>query len=177
MDEQKITDEERFKQALRAWIAAGHRLVETWSTVDFDADERYPLPDAIKPPISLDDWFWALDAHYNGPHTIDLDKVCRILKSRYNVASYVEQTGGGCATIYAGARIPDGDGEERFQACAGPGWFEGPGWSNGRANTADLSVGPDDDGQADPVVADPDWDEQRVALEIVKVIIGKKVAS
>lgn len=64
--------------------------------------------------------------------------------------AYTEQTGGGCATIYAGERYVDGEGDTRFQILAGPGWFAGEGlWTEPRADTDDFYIGPDDDGVVD----------------------------
>jgi hypothetical protein len=168
--EDDVNAEEQFKQALAEWLTAGQKLVNAWSADGFNADEKYPLPAKIAPPMSMDEWFDELRAHYEGPRVLDLEKVCSILAEKYNVHAYVEQTGGGCATIYAGDRYPDDTGEDRYQAAAGPGWFAGPGWTRGRATTDDFCVGPDDDGQADPVFASIDWDEARVAAEIDKLI-------
>ena len=88
---------------------------------------------------------------------LNLDTVVENLKSR-NVKAYVEQTGGGCATILVG-EVTDG----RAEVLAGPGWFSGPAWTEGRADTEDFYIGPDDDGIADPIRVGDDWDEQKVA--------------
>lgn len=105
--------------------------------------------------------------------TLNLDTICTLLRER-GIPAYVEQTGGGVATIYAGEQnIPDPSGEwMRWQALAGPGWFEGPGWSNGRGHTSDFAIGPDDDGETRPLFASDDWDETRVAEELAAVIKG-----
>src|SRR6187397_1123417 len=93
--------------------------------------------------------------------TLNLDLVVHILSEAYNVPASVDQTGGGVATIMAGTPMPDDNGDERYQACAGPGWFlqhptrtaEGlTGWfAQGRADNTDFYIGPDDDGQAEPI--------------------------
>lgn len=117
---------------------------------------------------------------------LDLDEVVRLLKEEHHTAAYVEQTGGGCATIYAGVlaereepryRWTENGREQvgtelnpRWQAVAGPGWFEGPGWTNGRATVDEFYVGPDDDGEADPVVATRDWTERDAAAAIAKEV-------
>ncbi len=103
---------------------------------------------------------------------INLEQVCDILRDKYGVTSYVEQTGGGCATIYAGPRR-EVDGESRYAASAGPGWFAGPGWINGRAHTDEFYVGPDDDGESEYVSAQDDWDEAKAAEAIAAVIKGR----
>lgn len=77
---------------------------------------------------------------------IDLERVCEILNAR-GVQAYVENTGGGCAAIYAGQPVIwndelDGD-VWRFQAIAGPGWFDGPHYSQGMATLHEFYVGPD----------------------------------
>jgi hypothetical protein len=116
---------------------------------------------------------------------ISMDRVCELLRAR-GIPAYVEQTGGGVATIYAGKLepvqepvyrwAPEGGREragtttvERWQAVAGPGWFE-PGWQNPRADLSDFSIGPDDDGEAEPVYAAEDWDEEQVAEAIAKQV-------
>jgi hypothetical protein len=120
------------------------------------------------------------------PRTIDLDEVVRILKDEHQVPAYVEQTGGGTATIYAGwwfmnqepqyrwedgERIQvDAESVPRFPAIAGPGWFEGPGWTKGRATVDDFYIGPDDDGEADPVTATRDWTERDAAAAIARQV-------
>jgi len=59
------TGEERFLEALREFCSAGSRLAEAWDDGEgFNADERAPLPAALAPPLSLDDWLDALASHY-----------------------------------------------------------------------------------------------------------------
>jgi hypothetical protein len=115
---------------------------------------------------------------------LDLDAVVDILHKN-DVEAYVEQTGGGTATIYAGKQADheepryvwrDGVREQvgtetwaRFPVIAGPGWFEGPGWSKGRADTGDFTIGPDDDGESDDIFTASDADnEATVAAEILR---------
>jgi hypothetical protein len=64
---------------------------------------------------------------------------------RAGVHAYLAQTGGGVATIYAGPVRVEGD-AEYYAVAAGPGWFEGAGWRNGRADDAEFTVGRDNDG-------------------------------
>lgn len=108
------------------------------------------------------------------PRTIDLDRVAEIVRDLSEGPCYVEQTGGGCATIYAGERDlpaiePEIDPDwTRFHAAAGPGWFEGPYWTNPRADLDDFYLGPDDMGDADTRSDWPDdADEAYVARAIV----------
>lgn len=58
--------EARFLRALDDFVRAGRRLVETWDDEDFHADERFPLPKELAPPMSLDEWLEELSAHYHG---------------------------------------------------------------------------------------------------------------
>lgn len=74
----------------------------------------------------------------------NLDRIAGELNSR-GIAAEVDHTGGGTATLYAGERFFDRDGEPRWQMSAGPGWFEEPGYGTARADTEDFSVGRDDD--------------------------------
>jgi hypothetical protein len=75
---------------------------------------------------------------------VDMDAVCEALNAR-GVSAYVEQTGGGCATISIGHQDPEG----RFQALAGPGGFYGPRFTKARGHVGDFCVGPDDDGESE----------------------------
>lgn len=100
---------------------------------------------------------------------LDLDRIVeRVVEAGF--AAYVEQTGGGCATIYASreweerpvTRMGEPDGTVRLPAvhedpndpswprhevAAGPGWFEGPRWTRPRGGSEDFYVGPDDGGE------------------------------
>ena len=108
--------------------------------------------------------------------TLSGDKIVALLLAAGMVA-YVEQTGGGCATIYA-SRTADADGapfvhdyvetdgsiEKRAEVAMGPGWFEGPGWTDGRFSALEASVGPHDDGEVTPYfTVESDTDESVAA--------------
>jgi hypothetical protein len=75
---------------------------------------------------------------------VEFDEVVRRLEAE-GITAYVEQTGGGTATIYVGEATEDEHGDRRFPCAVGPGWFEGPGWTLGRGHNHDLYVGPDND--------------------------------
>lgn len=101
---------------------------------------------------------------------LNFDSICELLRAQ-GIPAYVEQTGGGCATIYAGEPDRTDPDWPRFAAVAGPGWFEGPGWTNGRGDTGEFYVGPDDDGESEVIVpATSRWDEARAAKAIADLI-------
>lgn len=106
----------------------------------------------------------AADAEPVG-RALDLDEVARLLRDEHGIAdAYVEQTGGGCATIYAGpTRHDPGEQELRYAAIAGPGWFEG---YRARASSADFYIGPDDDGLSTPVTL-PVTGDERLAARVI----------
>jgi hypothetical protein len=56
--------------------------------------------------------------------TIDLDEVCQVI-TKAGLPAYVEQTGGGCQTIYVGPWYRDDYGSQL------PAWMIGPGWREG----------------------------------------------
>lgn len=97
--------------------------------------------------------------------TLNMDEVVRRLNDA-GVDAYVEQTGGGCATIFAGVQS-----DERWDVCAGPGWFEGPGWTNARGDLGDFAIGPDDDGDSDPNYTDASWTEDQV-FNVILLAVG-----
>lgn len=105
---------------------------------------------------------------YSGPEYIDMNEVARLVEEM-GYPAFVQQTGGGTATIYAGDRIPDPDFDEIYEAAAGPGWFTDATWSQGYGLKTDFYVGPD--GETDDYWTAPeDCTEQDVAHQIVLVI-------
>lgn len=101
--------------------------------------------------------------------TVDMDAVVAALKAR-GFTAYVEQTGGGTATIYAGPTYYDPDEQyDRYAAAAGPGWFEGFGWTIARGNLADFALGHDDNGFTDPIIPTTN-DPERIAELIARVV-------
>ncbi len=96
---------------------------------------------------------------------VNFEAIAKALEAK-GIPAYVEQTGGGCATIMVGKLTPreepnytwkflneagNGPGidgtkmEDRYDLLVGPGWFDGPGWTEGRGDTDDLYIGPDND--------------------------------
>jgi hypothetical protein len=101
----------------------------------------------------------------------DLEEIVEHIRTELpGVRCYVEQTGGGVATIYLGwtycvdreGRVvnwptpladycDDRDHDVFIPVMAGPGYFDGPNWTQGRCLLEELSVGYDVN---DPVVAE-----------------------
>jgi hypothetical protein len=80
------------------------------------------------------------------------------------VHAFVEHTGGGMATIFAGRSYLIED-EARFQCLAGPGWFEGPDFTEARGDTTDFFVGVDDVDSNDYKVPADEDDAVRLIIE------------
>lgn len=83
---------------------------------------------------------------------VDLDEVVDRIREQ-GVWAYVEQTGGGCATIFAGAwhTAPDGNHDRTvYAAVAGPGEY---GWGQrpSTGHTDDFLIGADDQGKSDAI--------------------------
>lgn len=73
------------------------------------------------------------------------------------VDCYVTSTGGNCATIFAGPTrtVEDGPYLTRLSACcAGPGSYDVRAPERSLASFDDFVVGPDDQGEATPIVVD-----------------------
>lgn len=77
-------------------------------------------------------------------HLIDLDAVCAELHKMGHKA-YVEMTGGGVATIYAGEKFIGPDGYDSYPTLGGPGWFTEPGYKRAFAQAGDFYIGPGDE--------------------------------
>lgn len=88
-----------------------------------------------------------------------MERVVEILKSWGDDSAYVEQTGGGCATIYAGGvlgTVKDyGEDAQVWGCLAGPGWFDGPQWREARGHTMDFNIGPEGSASYDMKWPDP----------------------
>jgi hypothetical protein len=81
----------------------------------------------------------------------------------------VEQTGGGTATIYAGAMFMLDD-VQRYPVIAGPGEFEGPAWTLSSFSLWEFAIGPDDDGETEPL--DAYSVGARTVRDVADLIIG-----
>lgn len=95
---------------------------------------------------------------------VKLDEVVEALRSA-GVKSYVEQTGGGTATLMVGE--PAGD-EDRYDVLVGPGWFNGLGWTDGIVDTLDCYIGPDDEGQSDYTTTEEGWTVADIVAEVLR---------
>ena len=80
-----------------------------------------------------------------------MDHVAQRL-TELGLSAYVEHTGGGCATIYAGPTHVDPDWGQRYAVIAGPGWFDNnpDGTSCAYATSEEFFFGHDDDGETSP---------------------------
>jgi hypothetical protein len=100
----------------------------------------------------------------HSPDVFSYDEVCRMLTS-IGVQAYTEQTGGGCATIYAGPLVPfehasfvngqpvgEVEIEQRYKIAAGPGTY---GWDRGDSvgSIEEFYMGPNDDGESESLSA------------------------
>lgn len=79
--------------------------------------------------------------------SFDFDRLAEMVRG-FGMPAVVEMTGGGVATMYVG----DFDDAGNALIVAGPGWFEGPGYTRARATLDEFSWGPDDDGQSEHVM-------------------------
>jgi hypothetical protein len=97
----------------------------------------------------------------------NMDEVCALLHYHLGVQAYVEYTGGGCATIYAGGTFRNygeaGDSDEtpiyRQRALGGAGWFTSPMGKGDPQQQAlgswhEFVVGKDDDGESHTYIKD-----------------------
>lgn len=123
----------------------------------------------------------ALAHRHAGEVTVSMDEIVEHLTRRHGIFAYVEQTGGGIATIYAGrytASTEDSDlrgYDGHWDAVAGPGWFAGPAWTKGTGNLADFYIGPDDDGENVDAIytTNPEEDTARsIADRMATMIVG-----
>jgi hypothetical protein len=96
----------------------------------------------------------------------NMDTIAKLVRERFDNA-YVEMTGGGCATIYAGPVVVDAAGDNRYALIAGPGSYGGRGFGRDEDSVAsyDFCYGNDDDGETTPIfVAETESEETIAAL-------------
>jgi hypothetical protein len=112
--------------------------------------------------------------------TIDMDRIAMLLRTEHGFDpdhTYVEQTGGGCATLYVGRLYTDFSWGWRRAALAGPGWFESndatadgyPMLAFGQVG--DFTVGADDEGATPPwfSVEEPTEEAEIAALIAARI--------
>jgi hypothetical protein len=96
------------------------------------------------------------DPWVHSPDVFCYDEVAALFNA-IGVPGYVETTGGGCATIYAGPLVPfesvidragNTETEQRYKVAAGPGHF---GWGQPSVGTVEeFYIGLNDEGESDP---------------------------
>jgi hypothetical protein len=107
---------------------------------------------------------------------VDLDCIVDLLNER-GIRAFVEMTGGGIATVYGGPESADADGVSRYTCMIGPGWFDGPGFTLARADTADLAFGPDDSGDDPDAYTEvgPDATEEDISAAVAAMYFPSAV--
>lgn len=101
--------------------------------------------------------------------TLDMDEIVRHLNRVHGIHAFVDHTGGGTVTIYAGAFYTDPDDSSiaHWMAAAGPGWFTGPGRSKPVADTDEFDIGPGGDVHARECVRLTAHATERTAAAII----------
>jgi hypothetical protein len=100
--------------------------------------------------------------------TIDMNAIVADLVRR-GIPAYVEQTGGGAATIYAGTPWHEEGYGDRYPATAGPGQYMFGG-ARPVADLRDFYIGPDDDGDTLPPAVPVDATPGQVADLIAQTV-------
>ena len=156
--------------ALEAFKTATADLDRIWSGADLTGDEIANYPACLP---SFDEFAASVAEMSVRPSDIlDLDEIARLIRLA-GIPAYVEQTGGGCATLYAG-EPRETDDLPVYPAVAGPGWFEGPGNTKARAHRDEFSAGTDENAPDGGRVALPvaDLDERQIADALVTLAKG-----
>lgn len=108
---------------------------------------------------------------------IDLDSVAAMVRAA-GVPCVVEQTGGGCATIYAGSKVERAEDPEwpRSAAAMGPGWFDHhPAlgvYEQGKAWREECYIGSDDDGESLLYITTEDLTDEQCASALIGLSVG-----
>jgi len=146
-----------------------------------NCDLEGELPGLYYPkPRGEGEWPGALAAEDDTSHELNMDTIVELVKAE-GFPAYVEQTGGGVATIYAGHTFKDTDSfggidVDVWPVVAGPGWFEGPGWTKPRADKRDFYIGPDDPDSSKEYANGEGKTEQQIADEIVRQVKARGAA-
>lgn len=102
-----------------------------------------------------------------------MDKVAEIVRTKYGVDCWVNQTGGGCATIHAGKPYLDAEGNERYPAVAGPGSFSYDPEIPSTGSVFEFYLGSDNDGESEAWSAESltDYQKQQPVEEVLALMI------
>lgn len=101
------------------------------------------------------------------PNEFSLDELSARL-TELGLTAYVEHTGGGVATIYAGATHDEPGYGRRYAVVAGPGWFDRDTMAVAYASSEEFCFGRDDDGEAMPTYVEPGSTLEQIAQAIAK---------
>lgn len=83
-----------------------------------------------------------------GDRAFSFDVLAQLVRDA-GVSAYVEQTGGNCATVFAGTTVTESDGYLRWTCAGGPGRFTWDHPDHHHGYLAEFFIGPDvDDGVA-----------------------------
>jgi hypothetical protein len=106
------------------------------------ADDAHDLAHDVGEPVVTN------PDRYLGADLFSLDVLVQLLRQDHDLpAAYIEQTGGGCATVYVGDVVRDYEATKRWTCAAGPGTY-GWGAKPSTATLAEFYIGPDsDDGE------------------------------
>lgn len=156
-----------------AGVAQGLR-VETFEWLFDRATDSAPLTPAewlrILRDGMLTDSDWLTVSTGGNPTVSDyvsLNEIASYLRAR-GVSATVEQTGGGVATLYAGALRGD-----YYGIAAGPGFFAGPGFSAPFAHTSEFGFGPDGSEDSEFVTEPNTTDAREIAQAIEAALTAR----
>lgn len=95
--------------------------------------------------------------------SLNMDTIAQYLRDAGYSNAYVEMTGGGCATIYAGPTFEQPNYGTRYFLVAGPGSFGDPSWSD----AGDFTFSMDLDEQPVTYYTTPEDDERSTADRMI----------
>jgi hypothetical protein len=114
--------------------------------------------DGLYQPISAKDA--SVIARRHIPRSIDLERIATLLREEHIPNVVIMITGSGVSTLYAG-NVNNG----HYDLVAGPGWFEGPAYTNSRIGLSDFCYGSDNDGMK-PAIYITRGTEESIAIEL-----------
>jgi hypothetical protein len=163
VDEAKISYVNVHTNGLRATMAMFDEIES-----DNDAVDVAGAAQKTSTPVS------AVPVAIASPRVWNMDRIVALVRARFENA-YVEMTGGGCATIYAGPIVTDGRGDQRYALIAGPGSYGGRGFGPDEDSVvgADFCYGNDDDGETEPIYLTDTETEESIAALFISFIDAK----